>query len=402
MTRIIKSIRILINDGPCELIQAISGLILGKLADSEYVQNYVSQQCLYREAVQSQSNIFIEFGEPEKLCFKTPVCENNPPDSISSLVGSYQIEPPFICQFNDARLVGDDAISIVEKNNKKKFILENSNAGIKRLTNSLAGLKSNNICDNYSKDNPQIEHAISLAGPWCSSYYHWFAEYLPRLAAVESYKQIVGTDPKIIYPPDPPEYILNSLSLIGYKPDELIEWHGQQCRVSRLAVPSVRRMPWVNDPQYSPNLYSKKGWQWVRQAITSEVQEAKNSPDKIYISREDATERRVYNDSEIAEVLSQYNFQSVILSNLTLKDQVSLFKGASFIIAPHGAGLTNMLWSTDLKVVELFGSKTVTCYFQMANNLQHDYGLVNGKQIKNDIHIPPEILRETIEQINDT
>ena len=58
------------------------------------------------------------------------------------------------------------------------------------------------------------------------------------------------------------------------------------------------------------------------------------------------------------------------LENLPILDQVKLFNNAKLVIAPHGAGLTNLIFSQPkIKVLELLPSSYVQPYFWIICNL---------------------------------
>jgi capsular polysaccharide biosynthesis protein len=63
---------------------------------------------------------------------------------------------------------------------------------------------------------------------------------------------------------------------------------------------------------------------------------------KLYISRLDSQSRVLVNEREIQAVAESVGCTSVVLSELTFQEQVRLFAEASLIVAPHGAGLTNI------------------------------------------------------------
>jgi hypothetical protein len=73
---------------------------------------------------------------------------------------------------------------------------------------------------------------------------------------------------------------------------------------------------------------------------------------KIFISREDAKNRNIVNQNELLMALQ--GWETITLDNLSIEEQVRIFAEASHIVAPHGAGLTNLLWcEPKTKVYEL-------------------------------------------------
>ena len=65
----------------------------------------------------------------------------------------------------------------------------------------------------------------------------------------------------------------------------------------------------------------------------------------IYVWRADTRARVMRNEDELVERLVQrLGVQPVVLSTLTLDEQILLFKGAQVVIGPHGAGLANIVF----------------------------------------------------------
>jgi capsular polysaccharide biosynthesis protein len=103
-------------------------------------------------------------------------------------------------------------------------------------------------------------------------------------------------------------------------------------------------------------------------------------PSRIYISRKDTLRRGVDNEDEVEHALAQRGFTSVILSTLPLTEQVSLLRNAEFIIAPHGAGLTNIVFSGQKKkLIELMPDDYLNqCFRAIADVKEFDYvGIIN-------------------------
>lgn len=66
-------------------------------------------------------------------------------------------------------------------------------------------------------------------------------------------------------------------------------------------------------------------------------------------------------------------FVPYVLEDLDFADQVRLFAQAEFIIAPHGGGVTNIIFSKNLSLIELFGQKISHFYYTVAQGLGFDY-----------------------------
>jgi capsular polysaccharide biosynthesis protein len=66
---------------------------------------------------------------------------------------------------------------------------------------------------------------------------------------------------------------------------------------------------------------------------------------RIYISRQKCRSRTLVNETEINPILEKYEFETVFLEDLTLQQQIETFSAAKIIIATHGAGLSNLVFS---------------------------------------------------------
>jgi capsular polysaccharide biosynthesis protein len=65
---------------------------------------------------------------------------------------------------------------------------------------------------------------------------------------------------------------------------------------------------------------------------------------RLFVSRADSTARVLVNEVELAAQAASAGFETVVLSELSVAEQVRRFAEASHVIAPHGAGLANLLF----------------------------------------------------------
>lgn len=95
--------------------------------------------------------------------------------------------------------------------------------------------------------------------------------------------------------------------------------------------------------------------------------------------------RRFLNEEKLIEKLKKYGFKSYCLENMSIEEQIDLFYDAEFVIGAHGAGLSNIVFSKDIGVLELFASNCVLpYYYYLAKSLGHKYSYLYGN--KNNIH----------------
>jgi capsular polysaccharide biosynthesis protein len=86
--------------------------------------------------------------------------------------------------------------------------------------------------------------------------------------------------------------------------------------------------------------------------------------EKIFISREKARRRRIVNEAALWKELEGRGFVKVRLEELTWSQQIAAFAAAKIIVAPHGAGLANLVFcEPGSRVVECFNPAFVDGYF---------------------------------------
>ena len=203
----------------------------------------------------------------------------------------------------------------------------------------------------------------------------------------------------------PAKYILNdykfpfqkeTLVLLGIEEDKIIRLNNETIiEASNLIVPSLPGS--LGNPPLWACDYLKT--ELLRPVID------KIYPEKIYISREKTTQRRIQNEDEVLGLLRSYGFVKLIPEDLSMQDQFNHFANAKSIISPHGAGLTNLVFSDNkTKVLEIFSPNYLNvCFWALCNLKNIDYFYLKGEKIKSsdyDILVNIEELEKTLKLMN--
>jgi tetratricopeptide (TPR) repeat protein/capsular polysaccharide biosynthesis protein len=216
----------------------------------------------------------------------------------------------------------------------------------------------------------RIEGTVAvIAGLSANVYFHWMVDILPRLEILRqggwNWEQIDGFVVNQCRQP----FQRETLKRMGIPEHKIIESDRHpHIQADRLIVPS-----------FPGDLGLPSPWtiEFLRQTFLGEKIAATPSPERIYISRAKAGYRRLFNEAEVLDLLQAYGFVSVALEELSLDEQIDLFRNAKTIVAPHGSGLTNILFcQPETQIVELVCPQYFRHYFGTISQqlgLQHYY-----------------------------
>lgn len=229
------------------------------------------------------------------------------------------------------------------------------------------------------------------------NYYHWLIDSLPRLYLLGA----LGLDE--------PVTLLMRSNLKAYQMSSL-KW----CLPKNVTVQYVsdHKMVAIKNlllPSYISSRTNEyvpiEHLSYVRDAIFKNVPVKTNrSNERVYISRSRALRRKVINEDDVIACLLRYGYKILHTEKLTLEEQVNQFRAASHIVSPHGAGLTNMLFSDNATIVEFLGNPNYeSLYFgRLAATLghKHHYLPVKQKTKDTDIVVDISVLEEKLAEIH--
>jgi capsular polysaccharide biosynthesis protein len=188
-------------------------------------------------------------------------------------------------------------------------------------------------------------------------------EVLPRLYGLT--RLDVGCQPLLIFKGEVKSWQIESLELIGFGDYPRISLKDDFLESSELYFPSYVGVPGTPHPQ---------GCLWVRERILENT-EFDTTSRRIYITRRLTEKRRLLNEEEIVPILNKFGFEIVEAERLSFVEQVTLFRTAEAVVAPHGAGLANLMWvPAGCKVFELLDRDYVNDHFyNLSSILALDY-----------------------------
>ena len=175
--------------------------------------------------------------------------------------------------------------------------------------------------------------ALLLGIPESSNYFHWLLNSAPRWKLLEAAGQTKAYDYVLLNDSAPP-FQDETLDRMGIPPSKRLRCSTHSLlQFERLVVPDMP-LPRCRVP----------GWAcaWVRSLFP---ERDPNAPKLLYVSRRTASRRRLANELEVEPHLKKLGFAIVQPERLGLVEQVKLFSAAKCIVAPHGAGLTNIVFA---------------------------------------------------------
>lgn len=230
---------------------------------------------------------------------------------------------------------------------------------------------------------------VTLTTYWDSNYFHWLFDVLPRLHLVER----TNLKPRWIYAPLRHAFQRDTLRALGYGPDMIID----AASVPHVTAPTLILPSLPGTPGVMPEWACR----FLRERLVSQTPPAPAAPQRIYISRAGARNRRIVNEPRLLELLQRYGFATVRLESMRFEDQVRVFSSARCIVAPHGAGLANLLFcERGASVLEILPATDVNvCYWLLSQqaSLSYHYVLSSAGGAGTDLDVDLDKLERTLD-----
>lgn len=211
----------------------------------------------------------------------------------------------------------------------------------------------------------RIDAPIVVAGcAGAGNYYHWLLEALPRLLAVRE-AGLLAAESAIAIPRSRLPAIAESLEILGIDPTRCIPMGSLTQLASREVIASTA-IGHLLGP--TPDLARS-----LRQAYLGAARPFASR--RLLVLRRGA--RRIGEETALVEALRPFGFEPVRLETLSFVEQIGAFAGAEAVVAPHGAGLSNLVWcGRETRVLEILPASYLHPCFRVlaaAVGLRHDF-----------------------------
>ncbi len=110
---------------------------------------------------------------------------------------------------------------------------------------------------------------------------------------------------------------------------------------------------------------------YIEGSLSTDVVDPKPKDKKlnVYLSRNKYDGRRISNEDDLLKILEKYGFHTVYPEELSMAEQISLFRNAEVIVSPHGASLANTIFCKNVTLIEIFNQNYGTPTFYIIAKL---------------------------------
>lgn len=224
-----------------------------------------------------------------------------------------------------------------------------------------------------------------LAWAGHSNYWHWLHDTLGRYHLL----QLSGFKiDKYILPPLTLPFQRETIKILGIPEDKILELTpGMHVKADQLVLPSV---------PFNAGTSVKWTIEFLRETFLKKNRDTSVNPyERVYISREDASWRRVANEGKLMEILTKKGFKKIVLSTLTVEEQIEIFSSADVIISPNGAGLANLMFcKPGTKIIQLF-TATSDEFIKIGQYLELDYHFLKCRKA-NPVSTEHEVIKNLV------
>ena len=207
----------------------------------------------------------------------------------------------------------------------------------------------------------------TIWGLWGTQFYHWWIDCLPRIYSLVSTGVLPQTP--LLIPANLGKFQRESLAACLPPATKVIEIADRGwIDVDQLVLPSF--LTWK-----SCGLIPAAHRDYLRARLFDYASVGEPRAERrLFVSRRNVGRRHLLNERDVEAFLAARGFETCYPEQLSLAEQIRLFREARIVVAPHGSALVNLLFGNKLRLLELFPNRDpATHFFFLCRSLGHDY-----------------------------
>lgn len=217
-------------------------------------------------------------------------------------------------------------------------------------------------------------HSFLLGFGVFANYFNWTLRYASRIALF----QMMPPSCRLVAPAPVKRYIRETLDFLGV-PEERVAYLEAPTTFERLTLAAPMAL----------------GRYEISPLITQTLREhprvmelPRTRPRRLYIPRRNVSMRRVVNEEMAEAALAALGFEIFDNAAHSVRDQVHAFRNAEIVVAPHGAGLSNIVYcDAGTPVIEIVPEgydQGATSYRSLADLFGLNYGQLFAREAAPD------------------
>lgn len=206
------------------------------------------------------------------------------------------------------------------------------------------------------------------------NYFNWTLRYMSRIALFQNDQAA-----DLLLVPEPKQrFVVQGLEALGVAPNS-VQFISQPVRCTSLSICSPSAL---GRYELSPFIT-----QTLREhpRVTSLWDRGQR---RLYVPRRKVKMRNVINESEIEDHLVARGFKIFDSAKVSVTEQIAAFRSAEIIVSPHGAGLSNIVYSAPgSKVLEIIPEgydQGVTSYRSLSDLFGLQYEQIFASEVRPD------------------
>ena len=195
---------------------------------------------------------------------------------------------------------------------------------------------------------------LHLTGINHENHGHFLLDHLPRYFAARN-RENIG-EAKILLAPGHLKWQAKYLELLSVDRSRLIEGHPGTMIANELHyVPLLNENLKYGAPQTFRDMVAEMQTSIAKQGLYDSSNQKKEGPRALWISRQDAPNRRLKNESELIEKARSIfgSVEVMLLSRVPFEEQVQMIMNSEFVIGAQGQGIASSVFSNGRKVIIL-------------------------------------------------